>query len=253
MHAGKTMLSIFGYGSLMQYDSVLRTMPNAVNHRYGTLAGWERVFSLVSVSSIRRETADFDTLELAALAIRPSANSDSLVTGCIFEIPAQEFNAFIEREQRYEVKQLQVLDCSAGTDKDNVPMDVYCVIEQTQLQYEAKLVGGEEEYEERVGKYYPVSGKGTRSGALWGRADILPVRPYLIMCIQAAAKADEEMKLTSTNTNVAFADNLLDGCKLADGVTRLRTYVLQHPERFPPDVMALASPSNSNSGTSARL
>ena len=111
MHTGKAMLSIFGYGSLMQYESVLRTMPNAVNHRYGALGGWERVFSLVSVSSIRRGTAEFDTMELAALAIRPSTDASSLVTGCIFEIPADEMGAFVEREHRYIVKQLQVMDC----------------------------------------------------------------------------------------------------------------------------------------------
>ena len=50
------MVTIFGYGSLMSYSSVLLTMPSALNFRPATLVDYSRDFNLVSISGIKSGT-----------------------------------------------------------------------------------------------------------------------------------------------------------------------------------------------------
>jgi hypothetical protein len=47
------MVTIFGYGSLMSYSSVLSTMPSALNFRAASLEDYSRSFNLVSISGIK--------------------------------------------------------------------------------------------------------------------------------------------------------------------------------------------------------
>lgn len=219
------VLSIFGYGSLMTYSSVLRTMPNAVHHRGGTLQGYSRTFSLVSISGVRSGTADFDTLEVAALGVRPCSSPDAVVRGVLFDIPEDEFAAFVEREHRYRVLKLPVIDADAyAKDSDGI-VEAWVVVEQTDEQYRGTM--SSDEYESRVGRYY--------SGQLWGRPDIKPMREYLSNCIIAADAVDTEL---GQHDN-AHLTNFLDECLLANGATSIREYVFAHQERFGEDVMAL--------------
>ena len=51
-----SIVTIFGYGSLMSYSSVLLTMPSAMNFRRGTLEEYSRNFNLVSISGIKSGT-----------------------------------------------------------------------------------------------------------------------------------------------------------------------------------------------------
>ena len=46
-------VSIFGYGSLLSYQSVLTTMPSAFNFRSGILTGYSRNFNLVSINGLK--------------------------------------------------------------------------------------------------------------------------------------------------------------------------------------------------------
>jgi hypothetical protein len=92
-------VNIFGYGSLMSSSSARDTMPSLTSHRPGVLHGYERVFSLVSLSGIRNGSACMETKEIAALAVRPSSKSS--VRGCLFEIKTEDFPAFQEREHRF--------------------------------------------------------------------------------------------------------------------------------------------------------
>ena len=136
------MISIFGYGSLMNYESVLKTMPNAVNHRLGSLSGYERVFSIISVGRIKAGLANWDTMEVAALAIRPVHNvavaANAVVRGCIFEIPPEELAALKEREQRYKLAQLSVTDHSKPPAERGGKASTtlcYVVLEQSNEEY----------------------------------------------------------------------------------------------------------------------
>ena len=138
------MVTVFGYGSLMTYQSVLKTMPNAIYHRRGTLLDHQRIFSLVSVTEIRNKTANFDTGEIAALGVRPSHGSR--VEGVLFDIPRDEISEFEEREHRYIVKQLPVT-CDQDSCKS-----AYVATAQTDKQYRQTMSA--DEYQERVGQYY---------------------------------------------------------------------------------------------------
>lgn len=140
-----SMVTIFGYGSLMSYSSVLSTMPSALNFRPASLADYSRSFNLVSISGIKSGmlgykacnvfhwggqqltiifvqvtdivctlgTADTSTSEMAALSIRKveaSSGHKSLIRGCIFDIPSIELEPYLEREHRYIPFQTEVID-----------------------------------------------------------------------------------------------------------------------------------------------
>ncbi len=219
-------ISIFGYGSLMTYSSVLRTMPNAVRHRGGSITGYSRAFSLVSISGIRSGAADFDTMEVAALAVRPCSDPEAVVRGVLFDIPEDEFAAFVEREHRYRVVKLPVVDAADTDTKDSNGMgEAWVVVEQSDEQYKATM--GEKEYEQRVGRYY--------KGQLWGRSDIKPMREYLSNCIIAADAVDKELG-SHDNSHLT---NFLDATVLADGTTTIREYVMNNQERFSEEVITL--------------
>jgi len=260
-------LSIYGYGSLMNLASVHRTMPNAINHRLGSLHGYERSFSLISVNMIKQKRVDWDTMEVASLAVRP-ADTTSLVRGCIFEIPEEELGALKEREHRYKLVQLEVIDHSkqgqvlglgeqlelesgsgrgtgsgSGSELDQQRVGdctttlCYVVIEQTDADYRNSMT--DEEYESRVGYLYPPTHREGfephACGKLWGRPDVKPIRPYLVMCLKAAIAVDEEQKEKSL-IPIDYCDNLLDHCHLTDGST-VREYMQMHKDRFPEDLM----------------
>ena len=58
-------------------------------------------------------TADSSTLEVAALSIRKveaSSGRKSLIRGCIFDIPSNELEPYLEREHRYIPFQTEVID-----------------------------------------------------------------------------------------------------------------------------------------------
>ena len=111
VQTSNAMVTIFGYGSLMNIQSKLRTMPSATQFRPATLPDYQRVFSLVSISSIRNGLANFETNEIAALAICPiirstpsdSASSKHCVHGILFDIPEDELEAYFDREHRYKL------------------------------------------------------------------------------------------------------------------------------------------------------
>ena len=205
--------TIFGYGSLMEEPSVLRTCPSATHHRPGMLEGWRRVFSLVSISGTRNGAADHSTGEVAALAIKPAAGHR--VNGVLFDIPLEELDAYKVREARYKFVKVRVTDAQSTVD------DVLVCVEQTDAEYRATMPN--DVYEEHVGQFY--------QGQLWGRPDILPQRQYLVKCIEAATGMDGG---GTSGKGPVYTRNLLEGCVLTDGST-VRDYILESRfiDRFP--------------------
>ena len=204
-------------GSLMSVTSSLRTMPSATCFRPAILYDYERIFNLVSVSGIRTGLANWNTMEVSALAIRPCIGS--LVRGVCFEIPENELASYFDREHRYLAKRvcvsiddnLEQLDGSSMSPQF-VSKSCWTVIEQTDETYRASMDATE--WHERVGQYY--------DGVLWGRDGVLPMREYLRMCLNAAWELGGRLWL----------HNMLDEARLGDGSTTIRDYVLQHSERF---------------------
>jgi len=207
---------------LMDVSSAQATMPSAQNFRPAVLPNYQRVFSLVSIAGIRSGSSRRDTLEMAALAIRPCA--DSCVKGVAFEIPATEFEAYKEREHRYHAVEVEVLDYALSA-HDASKTSCFTVVEQTDDAYRAKMPGGAAEWQQRVGQYYD-------GAQLWGRRDILPMRGYLADVVLAARACGD----------ASWLQNLLDRCLLADGVTTVRSYLIAFgQERFPSLLHLLSS------------
>lgn len=226
-NAVEPFVCIFGYGSLMDTRSAQATMPNARNFRPAVLFNYQRVFSLVSIAAIRNGNSRRDTLEMAALAIRPHAGA--CVKGVAFDIPGGEFEAYKEREHRYHAMQVMAdeLPPAAVDGAPGSKVTCWTVVEQTDDAYRAKMTGGDAEWQQRVGQYY-------NDGPLWGRDDIFPLRGYLADVVLAAHSCGDASWLV----------NLLDGCLLADGVTTVREYLTAvGQERFPSLVHLLPRPS----------
>mmetsp|Transcript_16910 Transcript_16910/g.16261 ORF Transcript_16910/g.16261 Transcript_16910/m.16261 type:complete len:216 (+) Transcript_16910:60-707(+) len=196
-------VTIFGYGSLLSYQSVLSTMPSATNFRGSTLNGYSRNFNLVSINGIKSGTADLLTMEMAALTIRKDASG--FVKGCFFDIPDAELAPYLEREHRYIPIQVEALD-----EKSNQNVLSWTVIEQTNAEYKNSM--SSTEWQERIGQYY--------KGELYGRTDILPMRDYLNNCLLFAYQLG----------GVPWLNNMLEG-KLADG-SSIKQYVTTHFDRF---------------------
>jgi hypothetical protein len=99
-------LTIFGYGSLLSFNSCQLTSPSATNHRVGVLPGWQRVFSLVSIGHLRAGNSDSVLHQLAAVAISPCFRrcAPQFTVGALFEITQRDFTALCAREHRYEVQ-----------------------------------------------------------------------------------------------------------------------------------------------------
>ena len=202
----------------MSVTSSLRTMPSATCFRPAILHDYERIFNLVSVSGIRTGMANWETMEVSALAIRPCIGS--LVHGCVFEIPENELASYFDREHRYLAKRVCVtiddnlgqLDGNSIASPQCVSKSCWTVIEQTDETYRASM--DEAEWHDRVGQYY--------EGVLWGRDGILPMREYLRMCLHAALELGGR----------PWLHNVLDEARLADGSTTIREYIQQHSERF---------------------
>jgi cation transport regulator ChaC len=209
------MISVFGYGSLMSPSSSMRTMPTAKNHRKGSLEGYSRIFSLVSIAGLKKGDANTDTLEMAALAIKPISNC--IVKGILFDIPIDELPAYFEREHRYKKLKLPIIDHGIEG-KSNILINAWVCIEQSNEEYRSTM--DNEEWEERIGQYY--SNDLVGNDLLWGRLDILPMRDYLINCLKAAYELDGDN----------CVNNLLDEGYIADGITTIREYISKHPDRI---------------------
>ena len=195
----------------MSAQSASRTM-HITNLRTGILYDYRRTSNLVSISSIKAGTADFETMECAALSIIPSPHSSGLndrdmVCGCLFEIPQDDLGPYIEREHRYAVEKINVYDVNL-----NDMCEALTVVAQTDEAYSASM--DNHEYHQRVGQFY--------EGALWSRTDILPLRTYTNNAILAAYElgGDEWLR------------NFVDGTLLSDGSTTIRGYFQRYPERM---------------------
>lgn len=200
------VVTIFGYGSLMDISSAVKTVPSARNLREARLDGYTRMYNLVSIGGIKSGNANQDTKEMAALAI--SKRPGAYVLGCLFEIDAAELDGYLLREHRYKVCEVEVFDY-----QNEKLVHATTVISQSDEEYYAKLPRESPEYEDMVGRWY--------SGTLWGRSDILPMKSYMINCVIAAYHLGDKQWL----------DNMLDGTFLADNTTSLRSYMLLLQQR----------------------
>lgn len=190
----------------MDKASAGRTM-HCYNFRPAILNAYQRSSRLVSISGIRSGKANMETLEIAAMSIDPCSSSSTY--GCLFEISEEDLAPYIEREHRYTIKKVNVIDAENGS-----PCSAYTVVSRTDEDYLMSMEGGEKEMEERVGQYY--------KGALWARDDIFPLRDYTNNVIKAAHRLGGDRWML----------NVLDESFLSDRKTTLREYYQKYPDRL---------------------
>lgn len=205
-------MKIFGYGSLMHVQSTLRTMPHATNFQPAILSGYKRCFSLVSIWGLRNRISFLETKELAALCIVPSKYHS--VNGIVFDIPEDQFPAYLEREHRYYCIDVTVEISIRGHEPQLVSAKTVVPYKSNEDYFVAKY-SSQEEWQEKIAQYY--------DGSLFERTDIFPMRSYLADCLVAANVLGSD----------AWLHNFYDECFLSDGKTTIRSYIADHPDRFP--------------------
>ena len=105
-------ICVLGFASLVDKESALSTTPQASRFRHVRVAGFCRVFNLVSIINIRRGLAA--DRRLVTATARTSA-ADHII-GCAFEIPLDELPALLEREGRlrFVVARYESTELGAG-------------------------------------------------------------------------------------------------------------------------------------------
>lgn len=201
------MISVVGFGSLLSERSARETVPGLVNHRLVRVPGFKRIFNKVGIVFISDHGQSSESHEVSSCSTEPCHQTE--IIAAQFECPVEEFQHLYEREHRYRWIEVEPVGLD-GTAQPNARM---CT-SSTDLDYRLNKCVTEDEYHHRVGRHY--------RGMIW-RDDILPFPRYLKFClVSAAAHGDEVL------------DNFLDSSYLADGTTRIRTYLLeQRPDLIP--------------------
>lgn len=198
------IVTIGGFGSLMDEASARATTPSITNWRYGWVDGYVRIFNLVSIINIARGNATGD--HLATCTARPRDGAKLRV--CLYDVPAAEYPELLARERRLrEVVAPYVDDAGRAAE---------CVIfgEYSDAEYRAERATTNEIWQQEVGRYYV--------GAKIYRDDILPVPSYLTRCLTAFQKLGEES-----------LSNFLDQSFLGNGKTTIREYIAEGGAEMP--------------------
>ena len=181
------------------------------NHRVAAIRGYERIFSLVSISQIKAGNSNVEKNQVAALAVRPSKDETALCIGVLFDINEEDMAALKRREHRYNITEVVAF----GSD-DTLTERCLVFTASTDEQYRAKCNReGPEVFQTIVGSYY--------DGTLWGRKDIFPVMKYLHFCCDAASQL--EYRGDPDICKINFLESLL-----ADEITTIGTYMEQLEE-----------------------
>lgn len=101
---------LFGFGSLINVDSLKATAPDATNIRPAHIKGFVRDFSLWDDVGWTQTNLDLAGIPFCALDIRPTKKSNALVNGIAFEVSPSGFIKLKEREQQYKAVQTLAYD-----------------------------------------------------------------------------------------------------------------------------------------------
>ena len=205
--AGRTTL--IGVGSLMSEASA-RSSFALTDFRGGEVAGWERVFNLVSMTNIKRGATNFDTCEMSSLAARPipaaRAASAQRMRVSLFEIPDSDLPEFYRRENRYQHKMVPYVDDNGGEG-----LGLLCV-QNTDAGYKSVACKGDAAvYHDIVGQHWGgrlwynwADDEGAVAPADLKPARIFPVRYYLKLCRGGAASMSREAHENFMDTTFVY-------------------------------------------------
>jgi hypothetical protein len=204
----REVVTILGYGSLLSASSTKLTMPSSHNFRYVRILGHRRCFAHISPLFSEAGIARPETLELASLSAEPCAGSSFM--GVAFDIPRDEWGAFVDRELEYVIAlaRFEPLD-GAG---DGPPEGMLCTRGSDALLRER---GVWSRYEAAFDAYAPPIA--SRTCWDWGEASgLLPCACYLRHCLLSSRRA---------GIPAAVRESFLDNTYLVDRKTTLREYL----------------------------
>jgi cation transport regulator ChaC len=95
-------MKVFGYGSLINRESILKTVSDIAVVGADTLCGYKRVFNLQS----HQRKNPVTNIHSAVLNLEPA--SDVCITGLLFEITPHEREQLLAREQGYKTVALKL-------------------------------------------------------------------------------------------------------------------------------------------------
>lgn len=152
---------LFGYGSLMNYDSASRSIsPLAVDTSRPVIAfGFKRLFNY-KAANVSRWGTDLHEKEKAMLNIVPTTRFNSVINGVVMEVSQQDLAKLIQREIGYDLVPMLIADWKdVVSENPNVKIEIaYTFLVPDELRNGI-------DYTQT--KYYPVRGylKATREGA----------------------------------------------------------------------------------------
>jgi len=174
------------------------------NFRTGTVRGYKRVFDHVGIIFIQNLLVEKDSLEISSVCAEEDPTREMLVS--IFEIPETEIPLFYQREDFFNVKEV---DVEEHKDEKKIIRGLMCTRFASDEALIAANFGSKETFENRF--------KGFYQGRIY-RDDILPCRIYLKHCLVAAKRLGDE-----------FEANFLNYTFIADRITTIRQYLEAHP------------------------
>lgn len=137
---------VFGYGSLLNRESLLLTVPSARNIRPAYIKGFKRVFNKHS------ETRKRDDARSPYVALNIVKSPDQRVNGVVFEMDEVDFNDLVKREKGYDLVQVEIIDLDTEEEigeagafvakVDNVRVNV---LDLAQLDYIETCIDGAKE------------------------------------------------------------------------------------------------------------
>lgn len=101
---------VFGYGSLMNSESLLSTVPNATDIRPAVIKGFTRDFSVWDEVGWVSTNLDVSDKPFCALDIHATDDVEALVNGVVFALPDEDLPKLLVREHDYTTIKTTVYD-----------------------------------------------------------------------------------------------------------------------------------------------
>jgi cation transport regulator ChaC len=101
---------VFGYGSLIDLESLRATAPNAYNIQPTYIKGYKREFCLWDSAGWTESNLDLAGEPMCAVDIHASSRANSLVNGVAFNVSGEDLKSLIKREQNYELITTPIYD-----------------------------------------------------------------------------------------------------------------------------------------------
>jgi cation transport regulator ChaC len=103
------MAKIFGYGSLMNIESLRQDVPSAQNLIPAYIKGYHREFSMLDSCGVQDSKTGL-CRPYCALDVMESAHKSEVVNGVVFEVDDDYFDALCAREHDYTTVKTTVYD-----------------------------------------------------------------------------------------------------------------------------------------------